>query len=66
LHLTLDTPLQDVFQIYANDIDDIMTTKYKNIRIHPTFKRGGLSAIHFVNYPRLKSGGLEKLLKEGE
>jgi hypothetical protein len=37
-----------VFQIYANDIDDIMMTKHKSIRIHPTFKRGGLSAMTSV------------------
>ena len=38
----------DVFQIYAGDIDDIMMAKHKTIRIHPTFERGGLSAMDSV------------------
>jgi hypothetical protein len=36
-----------VLQTYAGDIDDIMKTKYKDIRIHPTIGNRGLSAMHF-------------------
>jgi len=37
--------VMDVFQTYMDDIDNIMKTKYKSIRIHPTIKSRGLSAM---------------------
>ena len=38
----------DVFQTYAEDIDDIMETNYKNIRIHLPTKGWELSAKNSV------------------
>ena len=46
-HSILDSPFQNVFQTYARPTS-LFHQQFICIRIHPTFKRAGLSAMHSV------------------
>ena len=57
-HSTLDSPLQDVFQIYARPISSCHRRILYTFRIHPTIEHRGLSAMH--------SGKTSQILRVGE